>query len=66
MDTMQLTERVSRVMGREIDRFYVRSVLRAMFPEDAPGRGGQWDVSDRQARVIEASFRELRAYETGR
>ena len=62
MDTMTLAKRVSRILGRDVDRFYLRGMLRAMFPEGRPGRGGEWVVTDRQVLVIEDCFRRLRAY----
>ena len=65
MDTMTLAVRVSKILGREVDRFYLRGMLRVMFPEGSPGRGGEWDVTERQVRVVEDCFRRLRAYDDG-
>jgi hypothetical protein len=35
----------------------VRQVARELFPESAPGHGGEWDLSDDQAGRIRESLR---------
>ena len=63
MDTEMLAVRVSRIMDRDVNQPTLRSLLRAMFPDSAPGTGGRWDTSVEQAHVIEDCFRRLREYQ---
>jgi hypothetical protein len=34
----------------------VRVVARELFPDDAPGQGGEWDLTDAQAATIRAEL----------
>ena len=51
--------RASRILGRDVSLSHLRGMLQEMFPESAPRRGEQWDISTRQASVVEECFRRL-------
>lgn len=64
MDVNDLRRHVHAIIGRWVDWKDLRGMLRCLFPSDAPGRGGQWELSRRQVELVETCFRRLRAYES--
>ena len=66
LDSVTLAVRDSRIIGRDVDRFDLSGMLRAMVPESAPSRGGTWDIGTQQAHVVDDRICRLRDYETDR
>ena len=62
MDTTSLSARITEILGRQMPTKDLRQLLRALFPEDKPGRGAAWNLTPAQVALVESIARELRSY----